>query len=194
MLNASVQSTIRPKENRSEFPYQLPYLEPVIAEHHSANDHGFRQGACMKTATALSAAFLIIAIETPQQGHTKPLNAKCLLVIDGITKLDDRCSFTSNNDSESFSDERLLLVCPDGQSVTTSECYGYQQRVARKGIYGALLRTGLTARLCWNTGSLRNAQSCFAGLERQGNCWQSRSAKSTGRGTMHQVKFCAWGR
>ena len=129
--------------------------------------------------------------------HTAPsdasaLNAKCLLVMDGVTRLDDRCSFTSNGETDSFSDERLLVVCPDGRPVQTSDCFGYQMRVARNGVYGFLQREGSAARLCWNTGNMRNAQACFDGLIQKGDCWQSIASRSLGRGTMHKLKFCAW--
>ena len=135
----------------------------------------------------LSAACII-----PGPAISKPLNAKCLLVIDGTTRMNSKCSFVSDSDSDFFSDEKLLVVCPDGRSVEHSSCYGYEQRVATQGVFGYLFRRGSSGDLCWNEGTMRKASPCFDGLRRSGACWESASAKNRHLESLHQVKFCAW--
>ena len=149
----------------------------------------------MNTNSVRAAALGILtgaALMLPGTAQSKPLNAKCLLVIDGVTRMSSKCSFTSDSDSDSFSDERLLIVCPNGKSVQYASCYGYEQRVARNGVFGYLFRAGNSGRLCWNNGNMRKASPCFAGLKRSGACWESASAEHVHAKTRHRVKFCAW--
>jgi hypothetical protein len=134
----------------------------------------------------LSAACII-----PGPAISKPFNAKCLLLIDGTTRMNSKCSFVSDSDSDFFSDEKLLVVCPDGRSVEHSSCYGYEQRVAAQGVFGYLFRRGSSGDLCWNEGTMRKASPCFDGLRRSGACWESASAKNRHLASWHQVKFCA---
>ena len=138
-------------------------------------------------ALLLGAAYII-----PGPAVSRPLNANCLLVIDGTTRMSSKCSFSSDSDSDSFSDEKLLVVCPDGRSVVHSSCYGYEQRVATQGVFGFLFRRGNSGDLCWNKGTMRKANICFDGLRRSGACWESASAKNRHLESWHQVKFCAW--
>lgn len=128
----------------------------------------------------------------PGPAMSKPLNAKCLLVIDGSTRMKSQCSFTSDADSDFFSDEKLLVVCPNGKSAEYSSCYGYEQRVARQGVFGYLIRRGNSGDLCWNEGTMRKASPCFDGLRRNGACWESASAKNRHLERWHKVRFCAW--
>ena len=150
--------------------------------------------AAMKsTPSGILALLLGASCIIPGPAISKPLNAKCLLVIDGITRMNSKCSFTSDSDSDSFSDEKLLVVCPDGRSVEYSSCYGYQQRVASKGVFGVLFRKGNNSGdLCWNMGTSRKGDQCFGGLKRSGACWESPSAKNRHVDRWHQIKFCAW--
>ena len=105
--------------------------------------------------------------------HTVPsladkLNAKCLLQIDGKTYLDDKCQFTSDGDGDFFSDQKILVTCPNGRDADTTSCYGYEQTVTRKGVFGYLFRgDDGVARLCWNEGEMRKAEPCFEGLTRR---------------------------
>ena len=149
--------------------------------------------AAMNSSQSGVLALLFGAISIiPAPAISKPLNAECLLVIDGRTVMNSRCSFSSDSDSDSFSDEKLRVVCPDGRSVEYSSCYGYQQRVASNGVFGVLFRSGNSGNLCWNEGTMRKASPCFDGLKRSGACWQSTSAKNRHMDRWHQVKFCAW--
>lgn len=149
--------------------------------------------AAMYSTKSITAAFVIgTAFIIPTKAMSKPLNAKCLLVIDGRTEMNSKCYFESESDRDFFSDEKLLVVCPDGRSVEYSSCYGYQQRVASNGVFGYLFRSGNTGRLCWNEGTMRKASPCFDGLKRSGACWQSSSAKNLHMDRWYQVKFCAW--
>jgi len=138
-------------------------------------------------ALLLSAACII-----PGPAIGKPLNAQCLLVIDGTTRMNSKCSFASDSDSDFFSDEKLLVICPDGKSVEHSSCYGYEQRVATQGVFGYLFGRGSIGNLCWNEGTMRKASPCFEGLRRSGACWGSALAKNRDLESRHQVKFCAW--
>ncbi len=127
--------------------------------------------------STLFALLLGAASIIPGSAMSKPLNAKCLLMIDGSTRMNSGCSFTSDADSDFFSDEKLLVICPDGRSAESSSCYGYEQRVARQGVFGYLFRRGNSGDLCWNEGAMRKAIPCFDGLWRNGACWESASAK-----------------
>ena len=126
--------------------------------------------------------------------HARPLNAKCLLLIDGATYMDDRCYFEIGADSDFFSDLRLVVSCPDGRSADVSPCAGAEQQVTRPGVSGYLLRApeGVAA-LCWNEGSLRRATPCFEGLTRDGACWANARAPHRYNPTqISNIKFCAW--
>ena len=151
-----------------------------------------RHGAMNSAQSGSLALLLGAACIIPTPAISKPLNAKCLLVIDGVTKMNSKCSFSSGSDSDFFSDEKLRVVCPDGRSVEYSSCYGYQQRVASRGVFGYLFRRSNSGSLCWNEGTMRKASPCFEGLERSGACWQSSSAKNRHVDSWHQIKFCAW--
>ena len=157
-------------------------MRPPLCHHKTMNS---AQSGVL--ALLLGAAYII-----PGPAVSKPLNAKCLLVIDGTTRMSSKCSFSSDSDSDSFSDEKLLVVCPDGRSVVHSSCYGYEQRVATQGVFGFLFRRGNSGDLCWNEGTMRKASPCFDGLRRSGACWESASAKNRHLESWHQVKFCAW--
>ena len=123
----------------------------------------------------------------------RTLNAKCTLKIDGVVQIDDRCHFSSTADSDSFDDLRLLVVCPNGRDAAVADCAGYEQRVARQGVFGYLFRDSGVARLCWNEGSMRKAQSCFEGLRRTGACWSNPRATVSGDASRSRsVELCAW--
>ncbi len=139
----------------------------------------------------VSVVFVGSFAPTVVQANT--LNAKCLLEIDGTTYMDDRCNFTSDTDSDYFSDLRLLVICPNGVDVSKTSCSGSEQKVARPGVFGYLFREKGIASFCWNTGTLRKASPCFEGLRRSGACWTNPKAKSrSGPAKVSSVKFCAW--
>jgi hypothetical protein len=125
--------------------------------------------------------------------QTRTLNAKCTLKIDGAVLLDDRCHFSSTADSDNFDDLRMLIVCPNGRDAAQADCAGYEQRVARQGVFGYLFRESGVGRLCWNEGSMRKAQSCFEGLRRTGACWSNPRATASGDASRSRsVELCAW--
>jgi len=159
----------------------------LIILHHTKMNTDINTIKSSVLALLLGAACII-----PGPAISKPLNAKCLLIIDGTTRMNSKCSFTSDSDSDLFSDEKLLVVCPDGRSVEYSLCYGVEQRVASQGVFGYLFRRGNSGDLCWNEGTMRKASPCFDGLRRNGACWESKSVKNRHLESWHQVKFCAW--
>jgi hypothetical protein len=139
------------------------------------------------------APLILVSSLSPTTVHASTLNAKCLLEIDGTTYLDDRCNFTSDTDSDSFSDLRLLVVCPNGVDASKTSCAGSEQTVARPGVFGYLFREKGVASFCWNMGTLRKASPCFEGLRRSGACWINPRAKNrSGPAQVSKVKFCAW--
>lgn len=120
-------------------------------------------------------------------------NAKCSLAIDGGTRFSSNCIFKASKDgSDYFSDGNLVITCPNGKRVEVASCYGYEQRIARKGTFGYLFRDATTASVCWNEGSYRKAIACYDGLRRDGGCWKSESAKNRHLDSWHAVKFCAY--
>lgn len=153
----------------------------------------------------LKAPFLIlcaIGVSALSSAHASNINAKCSLVIDGNTRFNNKCHFQASKDGvDYFSDNKLLVVCPNGLSAASSSCAGYQQQVTKKGIFGYLYRdgtsnmpqgNGYSANICWNDGWMRKAESCFDGLSREGACWKSNSAKARHGGTRHNIRFCAY--
>ena len=144
----------------------------------------------------------VIALSTPSSSHASNINAQCSLVIDGGIRLRTRCHFQASKDGvDYFSDKKLIVVCPNGKSTTTSSCPGYLQKVTKMGAFGYLYRDGTSnmpqgngnsANICWNDGWMRKAESCFDGLSREGACWKSHSAKARHGGTRHNIRFCAY--
>jgi hypothetical protein len=127
------------------------------------------------------------------QADSRQFNARCTLKIDGITHMNGQCHFSSNKDSDNFDDLKLLVVCPNGRSVETFNCYGYEQRVARKGVFGVLFRENGAARFCWNDGNYRKAHDCYEGLRRTGACWaNSRAIATVDPRQARNIEFCAW--
>jgi len=147
-------------------------------------------------------ALIALTANAPFTAEASALNASCSLMIDGNTRFSNKCHFqASRNGIDYFSDNKLLVVCPDGKSAATSSCAGYQQKVSRKGIFGYLYRDGTSnmpqgngdsANICWNGGWMRKAESCFDGLTREGACWKSNTAKARHGETRHRVRFCAY--
>lgn len=147
-------------------------------------------------------ALITLAANAPLTAEASAINASCSLMIDGNTRFSNKCNFqASRSGIDYFSDNKLLVICPNGKSAETSSCYGYQQKVSRKGIFGYLYRDGASnmpqgngdsAHICWNDGWLRKAESCFDGLSREGACWKSNSAKARHGETRHNVRFCAY--
>jgi hypothetical protein len=153
----------------------------------------------MTKASMLYIAILATQIISVPAGIGKSLNAICKLEIDGAVVMNSKCLFEVDRDDPSkrgrnrdfFSDERLLVVCPDGRPASESNCAGYQQTVKRKGIFGYLFREGATASVCWNKGISRKADPCYRDLKREGACWVSRLAGGPDL-QPHSVRFCAW--
>lgn len=154
------------------------------------NPRGILGPICSALLLSLSSPFFI----APAPARAQSLNAKCLLQIDGVTHLDDRCYFEIGSDSDYFSDLRIVVSCPDGRSADVAPCAGAEQRVTRPGIFGYLLRTPEgVASLCWNDSVLRRADPCFEGLTRDGACWANpRAAYRYNPSEVSNVKFCAW--
>jgi hypothetical protein len=149
----------------------------------------------MKTRYLFSftTSLIFVVSLSPKVVQANTLNAKCLLEIDGTTYMDDRCNFTSDADSDSFSDLRLLVVCPNGVDAAKTSCAGSEQTVARPGVFGYLFREKDIASFCWNMGTLRKASPCFEGLRRSGACWSNPRARNrSGPAKVSKVKFCAW--
>jgi hypothetical protein len=119
-------------------------------------------------------------------------NATCSLTIDGRARFSSQCTFKASKDIDYFSDGNLVITCPDGKRVEIASCYGYEQRIARKGTFGFLYRDGTTASVCWNEGSNTKAGTCYVGLRREGACWKSANAKNRHIDSWHSVNFCAY--
>lgn len=150
--------------------------------------------AFVKRLLTASLPILLFIILRPLAAKATTLNAKCLLAINGKTYMNGPCKFTSDEDTDFFTDDRLLITCPNGQDASRSSCYGYQEKVSRKGVFGYLYRlpTG-SASLCWNDGTMRKASPCFEGLSRKGACWINPSARSRhDPAILYSVKSCAW--
>lgn len=146
-----------------------------------------------KNLTVIYLTFLpILFFISPVQARS--INAKCLLQIDGVTYMDNRCYFKiDKNGTDFFDDLRLVISCPDGRSAEISSCSGAEQRVTRPGVFGFLFRRGEIASLCWNEGRRKKATPCFEGLTRKGACWvNSRAKHSDTPNVVSNVKFCAW--
>ena len=139
-------------------------------------------------------ALFFMSSLSPALAESNRLNARCLLQINGKTYMDDRCQFTSDADSDYFSDLRILITCPNGVDASKSSCSGAEERVTKPGVFGFLFRQDQdAASLCWNEGKFRKATPCFQGLRRSGACWANPRAKDTyGSGQTNAVKFCAW--
>jgi len=80
------------------------------------------------------------------------LNARCLLSINGTTWMNGKCSFEKvSAETDMASDEKMLIACPDGMPIDKSDCYGYQQRIVRPGVFTYLYHSGnQKGTLCWN--------------------------------------------
>ena len=140
----------------------------------------------------ITTAFLAL-IGLNAHADSRQLNAKCSLKIDGTTYMNGQCHFSSDADSDSFDDLKLLIVCPNGRSAESITCYGYEQQTARNGVFGVLFRDGGVARFCWNGGNYRKAQECYEGLRRTGACWASTRAPATSDPKQHRnIELCAW--
>ena len=136
---------------------------------------------------------LSVSAFAPISSSAADKNAKCSLTIDGSTRFNSHCTFKASKDgSDYFDDGNLVITCPNGKRVEVASCYGYEQRIARKGTFGYLFRDGTTASVCWNEGSYRKADACYDGLRREGACWKSASAKNRHIESWHAVKFCAY--
>ena len=148
----------------------------------------------MKHIISFLAPILLLGILPLKSANAGDLNAKCFLSINGVTRLDDRCEFKIDSDSDYFSDLRILVTCPNGRDASVSTCYGYQQRVTRPGIFGYLFRSDNgVASLCWNEGTMSKASLCYEGLTRNGACWSSSKSRSRDNPKrISSVKFCAW--
>lgn len=153
------------------------------------HSHSIRSMKLRLIPAIVAPLLLVTIIPTPVRAET--LNARCLLQVNGSTYLDDLCNFTSDTDSDSFTDAKIQITCPDGVDASQESCYGYQQRVTRPGAFGVLFRESGVGRLCWNQKTSTHAQSCFDGLRRAGACWSNPNA-STASGEIDDVKFCAW--
>ena len=148
----------------------------------------------MQRFAAMLAITLLFAL-TGFNAHadSRTLNARCSLKIDGATVMNSPCHFSSDARGDSFDDLRLLIVCPNGRSAETTNCYGYEQRTARNGVFGYLSRAGGVAQLCWNGGTYRKAQECYEGLRRTGACWSNPLAPASGNPRQSRnIELCAW--
>jgi hypothetical protein len=140
---------------------------------------------------SLNLAFLIFPIASSEAAT---LNARCLLSINGTTWMNGKCSFEKvSAETDIASDEKMLIVCPDGLPVDKSDCYGYQQRIVRPGVFTYLYHSGnRKGTLCWNGNKSRKADDCFSGLIRNGACWSSSQARLMSRPVSpYSVRFCA---
>jgi hypothetical protein len=123
------------------------------------------------------------------------LNARCLLSINGTIWMNGKCSFKKvSGETDIASDEKMLIICPDRLPVEKSDCYGYQQRIVRPGVFTYLYHSGdLKGILCWNGNKSRKADECFSGLIRNGACWSSDQARLMSRPEPpYSIRFCAW--
>ena len=75
-------------------------------------------------AAMLTIALLFAFTGFNAHAETRTINAKCSLKIDGITHMNSPCHFSSDARGDSFDDLRLLIVCPNGRSAETTNCYG----------------------------------------------------------------------
>jgi hypothetical protein len=147
----------------------------------------------LRHSIAFIAPLLLVSNLSPKPVQARSLNSTCLLEIDGTTYMDDRCHFSSDTDSDFFSDLRLRLTCPDGLDTSKTSCYGYQEKVTKPGVFGYLFRQKGVASLCWNEGTMRKASPCFEGLRRSGACWSNSIARNPyNPSQVSVVKFCAW--
>lgn len=136
---------------------------------------------------------ILISTAIPLSSSAGGKNAKCSLVIDGRLALNSNCTFMASRDGgDYFSDEKMVITCPNGKRAEVSSCYGYEQKVSKRGIFGYLFRDGASANICWNEGSYRKADACYEGLRRESACWASGNAKSRHAETRHSVRFCAY--
>jgi hypothetical protein len=150
---------------------------------------------CLNRATQilLALAFLLLPNATSEAAS---LNAKCLLEINRKTWMDGKCSFMKvDAETDIASDEMMLVVCPDGLPIEKSDCYGYQQRIARPGVFTYLYHSGDRKGIfCWNRNKSRKADECFSGLVKNGACWSSNQARMMSKPiTPYSIQFCAWG-
>jgi hypothetical protein len=142
---------------------------------------------------AFIAPFLLISSLYPDPVQARSLNATCSLEIDGTTYMDDRCHFSSDTDSDFFSDLRLRVTCPNGLDTEKTSCAGAAQKVKNPGVFGYIFREKGVGSLCWNMGTMLKASPCFEGLRRKGACWSNPRAKSRyDASKVSAVKFCAW--
>lgn len=151
---------------------------------------------------ATLAVLIALGANTPFSAQTSTINARCSLVIDGKTRFDHRCHFQASRDGiDYFSDNKLMIICPNGKPVEVASCEGSQQKVVRKGVFGFLYRdgssimpsgNGTSANICWNYGYMIRAEACLDGLTRDGACWKSNSAKDRHADKWHNVRFCAY--
>lgn len=139
------------------------------------------------------AFIFVVATFAPHSTSAAGKNAKCFLTIDGKTRLSSLCTFKAYKDGvDYFEVGNLVITCPNGKRVEVASCYGYEQKISKKGTFGSLFREGATASVCWNKGSYRKADACYDGLRRDGACWKSKSAQNRHLESWHDVKFCAY--
>jgi hypothetical protein len=142
---------------------------------------------------AASASLIFIGSLSPEPVYASSLNATCSLEIDGTIYMNGRCYFSSDADSDYFSDLRLRVTCPNGVDASKASCTGAEQKVAEPGVFGYLFRDQGVASFCWNEGTMRKASPCFEKLRRSGACWSNPRAKSRyASSQVSNVKFCAW--
>ena len=77
-----------------------------------------------RLAAMVSVAFILTLTAMNAQADSRALNAKCSLKIDGATYMNSQCHFSSTADTDSFDDLKLVIVCPNGRNVASTNCYG----------------------------------------------------------------------
>lgn len=159
----------------------MPALAPKLEKIHKA-----------LSRVSLALGLLLLPVNTAEAAS---LTARCLLSINGTTWMNGKCSFEKvSADTNIASDEKMLIVCPDGLPVEKSDCYGYQQRIVSPGVFTYLYHSGnQKGTLCWNGNKSRKADECFSGLIRNGACWSSDQARLMSRPEKaYSIRFCAW--
>jgi hypothetical protein len=143
-------------------------------------------------AAALSIASVGGAIEAKVPDHRKgfpyapvaPDNAKCLLSVNGRSRIDGPCLYTpEGGGSFEFDDNKGRAFCYHREN----DCSMAETIVTRDGYFGMLdVGSPGIADAHWNAGQGLHAQDDLGMLHRTGACWTSVPRARP------RVKLCVW--
>ncbi len=115
--------------------------------------------------------------------------AKCFLSVDGKVYIDGFCKYEDEGKgpydvpgSFRVDDGKLRVECSVYDPPGSGTCYGYQERVTRKGTFaGVHVEKKGYGSFWWNMGNSRKGHARIEGVRQEGACWVN-----------NRVRVCAW--